>query len=364
MKRSLLVLIYVCLGFTAQGRYLEIMSYNVENLFDGEHIEGRNDWMYLPFSHPQKEKGCRSLQGSWIKKCLENDWTVEKLAKKIENLRYVIKDSRGKAPEILALTEVTNDKVLELLVEELGYDDYVLSKGKDVRGINVALMFKNTSGLKYLSSVDHEVKNTDKPTRNVLQVNFTLNSEKISVLVNHWPSQAAPAEVRVAVAKQVGDLVEQIRKKENIRKILVTGDFNTIPEDYPDPFDVFKSQMEHTLQDLGAMYMADRSISWKEKRQIPLGSYFYGGTMSWNHLDRFFVTAEFLGAKGAQVSHRDFKIHAPERSKGSTYFNPKAEYPVYKGDSRFGSKVTNTPRGFDGVEGASDHFPIVVGVRY
>ena len=82
-----------------KGRSHVIGFYNLENLFDTYHDDGKNDYEYLP-------------DGA-------NKWTEEKYAKKLENMARVIaamKEDNGVWHTVLGVSEVENRHVLEDLV--------------------------------------------------------------------------------------------------------------------------------------------------------------------------------------------------------------------------------------------------------
>ena len=106
MKRYLLILATLALLIPTQAcakkkaRHI-IGFYNVENLFDVTHDQGKNDYEYLP-------------DGA-------NEWTADKYAVKLKNIARVIDDihkDNGMWHTVLGLAEVENRHVLEDLVKE------------------------------------------------------------------------------------------------------------------------------------------------------------------------------------------------------------------------------------------------------
>ncbi len=79
--------------------------YNLENLFDTHHDEGKNDYEYLP-------------EGAM-------KWTEEKYHAKLSNMSQVISemstDMLSLGLSILGVSEVENDHVLNDLVHQKGY---------------------------------------------------------------------------------------------------------------------------------------------------------------------------------------------------------------------------------------------------
>ena len=51
-------LLVILMSFSLHAKTVEIMSYNVENLFDAKHDEGKIDWSFLPKDVPGKKEAC------------------------------------------------------------------------------------------------------------------------------------------------------------------------------------------------------------------------------------------------------------------------------------------------------------------
>ena len=111
-----------------QGTHV-IGFYNLENLFDTYHDEGKNDYEYLP-------------DGA-------NKWTEGKYWKKIHNMARVIramKDDNKVYHTILGVSEIENRHVLEDLVNDPQIADanyqIVHYDGPDRRGVDVGLLYR------------------------------------------------------------------------------------------------------------------------------------------------------------------------------------------------------------------------------
>ena len=111
------------------GKSYVIGFYNLENLFDTYHDEGKNDYEYLP-------------DGA-------NQWTEAKYQKKLSNMAQVIaamKQDNGAWHTILGVSEIENRHVLEDLVADpqIAEANYqiVHYDGPDTRGVDVALFYK------------------------------------------------------------------------------------------------------------------------------------------------------------------------------------------------------------------------------
>ena len=130
---SALLLLVVAATACAKGdkgaRGYVIGFYNVENLFDTYHDEGKNDYEYLP-------------DGA-------NRWTDARDNRKLRNIATVIKamaDENKAFHTVLGLSEVENRHVLEDLVsqKEIADANYqiVHYDGPDRRGVDVALLYR------------------------------------------------------------------------------------------------------------------------------------------------------------------------------------------------------------------------------
>ena len=162
--------------------------YNLENLFDTFHDDGKNDYQYLP-------------DGS-------NQWTEVKYEKKLHNMATVIKamaKDNGKYHTILGVSEIENRHVLEDLVSqpEIADANYqiVHYDGPDRRGVDVGLLYKPDQ-FKVLESrsipftFDSEIKFDMTPeeqeafrTRDILMVRGMLGGEMFAFYVCHLPSR-------------------------------------------------------------------------------------------------------------------------------------------------------------------------------
>ena len=120
----ILILLIIPLTSCAQGkRSFVIGFYNLENLFDTYHDEGKNDYEYLP-------------DGA-------NQWTEAKYTKKLHNMASVIramKDENKVWHAVLGVSEIENCHVLEDLVSqpEIAEANYqiVHYDGPDRRGVD------------------------------------------------------------------------------------------------------------------------------------------------------------------------------------------------------------------------------------
>lgn len=353
----LMLSLTLALSFSVKASF-DIMAYNVENLFDTEHDDGKNDYEYLPKSNPLKAKGCRETSSAYrLKGCLSTDWTPLRLELKLNQIRRLVYEGVGHLPAIMALEEVENDNVVSKLAQKLGYDGHVTANGPDERGIDVAVMYDSKQNIVLKSFKEHVLKDVifeQNPTRNILEVHFQTPEGDLILFVNHWPSQSNPVVNRMKAAEAVRELMEKRREEFKDALIVATGDFNTIDTDLPHPF---KDELlsKHDITDIFMNNNKENTHPDYQNIPKPTGTYYYKKTKEWNFLDRFFVAKSEKG-NGLNIRHGSPKIVSP-------FFAMKIYIP---NRSRTNSEMVGTPWSYnhnaDNAElaGFSDHFPIIM----
>jgi endonuclease/exonuclease/phosphatase family metal-dependent hydrolase len=348
---------------------VKVMFYNVYNLFDAEHDAQKDDWTFLPKNYPGKNEYCNTLTNDNYKsECLTSDWTEESVKIKLNQLQASIKANVGnEMPDLLGLSEVENENVVGMLAEKLGYSSFVMTQSPDKRGIDVALLYKESSSLKFVESEEHvypELNGRPLYTRNLLEASFKIDGEKLQVFVNHWPSQAAPATVREHVAKEVKRIVDLRQTGSRPAHILMMGDFNVVANDYPHSLNSIisdKSKAKHLLDahELFQSSSAPKSV----KNLLAHGTYFYPPTFSWDRLDRFFVSKNLNDNSGVEIVPESYRILSDELIR-SKYEYKSAQF------SNFGSVIEGVPYRANinatsqSNAGFGDHFPIYVELKF
>ena len=338
---------------TTGANEIKIMSYNAENLFDTEHDMGKKDFEFLPKNHPKKIECEKDRNENRRRYCLDTDWTSDKLAIKISQLKKAVEAS-GSIPDVLTLTEVENKKAVQPLATALGYDGVLITNSPDARGIDNVILYKREK-LTYVNFVDREVVNPMFPTRNLSVAHFRLKRTLrapgvIGVYPNHWPSQASPTKSRLIVAEQLVSFIAENKAKfkgEDYYSVVV-GDFNTITADIPSPIDDVLLSKKTDLIDVKVL--SDRSKNPMNGR-MPPASYFYVVKSEWNELDRIFVSENLADGRGVEVDAASYRIHAP---KFLTKVHDNGEMIPFRYNHR--ADKANWA-------GYSDHFALVVKLR-
>lgn len=221
-----------CKAQKAQKAHI-IGFYNLENLFDTYHDEGKNDYEYLP-------------DGA-------NKWTEAKYNRKLQNMATVIRAMRDENKvyhTVLGVSEVENRHVLEDLVSQKEIADanfqIVHYDGPDRRGVDCALLYRPDQ-FKLIESKpipftfdDTDIKfemNRDEQrnfrTRDVLMVRGTIDGEMFAFFVAHLPSRLGNKgeDLRSRGAEIIQRNAQSLMDKYPGIKIVVMGDMNDDPTD-------------------------------------------------------------------------------------------------------------------------------------
>lgn len=360
--KMLLSLLIVLSAFSVQAASVQIMSYNVENLFDANHDEGKNDWSFLPKDAPGKKEACAKENSKYRRsECYEADWTEEKVEIKLSQIVDIITKERSGTPDFLALIEVENPDVVGRLGKKLGYENLEMTTSPDFRGVDVALLFKTKDAIKKISRAEHIVP-VDYPSRNILEVEFTVGGKPLTIFVNHWPSLANPDSWRIKAAEVLANRTKEILAKNPAMNIIAVGDFNTIDENNPHPFKTVLYK-DNLFSDLAEAFSADKTISDDVKKKMPAGTYYYPPKNQWNMLDHIFYTGALKDGKDLEVDVASFEIYLPQ-------FALKEVKKGLGSEDEKDKKVFLAPKRFEPGEktkekmGFSDHFAVVVKLNY
>lgn len=265
-----------------------IAFYNLENLFDTLHDEGKNDYEYLPDGKMQ--------------------WTGLKYRNKIHNMSYALSqlgtdyDSRG--PICIGVSEVENIGCLKDIVVDIkqygrNYEP-ILLEGPDRRGVDVGFLYNpeffKPVNIKGYTLYAHYADGGEVHSRYQLLVSGYMlgeHPEKIHILVNHWPSryggELSSRATRDTAAMLTKYICDSIYTKEDKAKIVIMGDLND------DPFN-------HSTADvLGARKTREEvephgyfNTLWL-KLDKGIGSLAYQG--SWNLFDQIIISEPLMNAK-------------------------------------------------------------------
>jgi len=315
MKSMLMTILFI-FQVAVNAKTYEVMSYNVENLFDATHdiVSGKekDDWTFLPKGTKGKDEACRKISNKFYRQeCFETDWTETKMEWKISQIHDVVKAKNSNLPDFLGVVEIENSNVLSKLAAKLGYEGFEITESPDYRGVDVALMYKKSADIKFIGKKELDVK-LDYPTRNILECEFLIEGKySLTLFVNHWPSLSNPDASRIKAAELLKNRILEITTKNPDHMIIAMGDFNTIDTNSPHPFKAALLK-DSPLLDLTEMYAADATVEKSVRESMPKGSYYFAPKDEWNMLDRFFISKNLSDSKEVEVDVKKFEIFSPK----------------------------------------------------
>ena len=204
-----------------------VMFYNLENLFDTINNNGTYDFEFSP-------QGARQ-------------WNSNKYWQKQHNMAYAIsqmevKGSPAEGPVIIGVSEIENITVLQDLVRQPEIKErryqIVHHDGPDRRGVDVGLLY-NPRFFKVLNVTTQRINKylPDYPefrSRDQLTVTGMLAGEKVSIMVNHWPSrlggEEASSYLREAAGRMARETIDSLLRDDPNQGIIFMGDLNDDPQ--------------------------------------------------------------------------------------------------------------------------------------
>ena len=317
MKRQTLLivaLLLLALTVAAQKKYnvYGVGFYNLENLFDTCHDEGKNDYDFLP-------------NGTY-------KWDKLRYERKLHNMAYALADmGTDMLPigcAIIGVSEVENSRALDDLVAQpelakRGYK-FVHIEGPDRRGVDCAMLynpslftFREAHLVPYVPEL--EADSTFK-TRGYLTVTGMLADEMVTVIVCHWPSRFSGSFYRETAGRQVRVVKDSILRADPTRKIIVMGDMNDDPQN---------ASMKTALgakPNIKDVEDGDMFNPWWKILDGGKGTLSYQG--SWNLFDQIVLSSNLLDRKGTkdyskltylkcQIQNRPYLVQDEGKYKGS-----------------------------------------------
>lgn len=340
MKRVLLFLIGCGLLLTsyAQEKKYSMYAvgfYNLENLFDTIHDEGKNDFEYLP------NGGGR--------------WNGLKYFAKLKNMSKVLSEmGTDRLPNIgaavIGVSEVENARALTDLVNQPSLKkrgmQFVHIEGPDRRGVDCALLYNPaffTPEKTFLKPYVFEPVDTAYKTRGFLTVQGKMAGDPVTFIVCHWPSRFAGSYHRELAGKQVKVLKDSILASSPEMKVMVMGDMND------DPFDPSMAKELSAKRDIEKVGMGDMyNPWWNVLKKQGQGTLLYKG--KWNLFDQIVLSPNMLNKKG----ERDFSTL--KFFKNEIFMR---DY-LFQTEGKYKGNVKRTTAGGVWLNGYSDHLPVVI----
>ncbi len=317
MRKKLFFVMLLMMGVSlshAQKRFglYPVAFYNLENLFDTIHDEGKNDYEFLP-------------SGSY-------HWDKNKYENKLKNMARALLDlGTDKVPggaSIIGVSEVENAKALTDLTNQPEMVKrgmkFIHIEGPDKRGVDCALLY-NPAVFKpekwFLQPYVYENGDTTRATRGFLTVQGHIDGDPLTVIVCHWPSRGATAYFRDIAGKQVRHLTDSIAQADPKQRIIVMGDMNDDPDDTSMAKNLGARRKMKDVAD-GDFY----NPWWETLRGQGQGTLTYQG--GWNLFDQIVMSRNLLDVKSRKdyrhltlyawhIFRRDYLIQQEGRYKGS-----------------------------------------------
>lgn len=218
MHRPLLLILTIAMfQLSAKTEAQTTLAFwNVENYFDLQHDEGKQDLDFTPAG--------------------ANHWTPKRYAKKRNGIYKVV--AALKWPIVMGLSEVENDAVLRDLclgtpLRQYQYQ-FIHFESADRRGIDCALLYRPDS-FNPIESRPISVSDSVNQffTRDILLVGGLLNNQDtLYLLVNHWPSRQGGGKAeyyRSRIAMRLLQLLDSMTLAHPQAWIVAMGDFNADP---------------------------------------------------------------------------------------------------------------------------------------
>jgi len=319
------------MAFSQEKPYVAIAFYNLENFFDTINDPNKNDDDFTP-------NGANA-----------NSPAV--FYKKVENLASVISllgmDKAEDGFALMGCAEVENEDVLKVLVNspklKARHLKFVIFDGPDERSIDCGLIY-NPKLFKVLEakSLNVDLGEGERPTRDVLYVMGKLNGELIHVFVNHWPSrrggEGASRPKRNIAAGVCKKVIDSLMKQDPLAKVIVMGDLND------DPTNESVAKILNAKGKIVDVKKGGLFNPWMSFYKKGLGTMAYQD--SWSLFDQIIISYGFLNTENgkthfreAEVFNRNFMVEKKGQYKGY----PKRSYSFSTWN-----------------DGYSDHFPTVI----
>lgn len=305
--------------------------YNLENLFDTCHDEGKNDYEFL-------------AEGSY-------QWTSEKYVNKLHNLARVLSelgtDRLQEGCAAIGVAEVENARCLTDLCNEAPLKarnyQFVHIEGPDQRGVDCALLYnpaifqvRNLALVPYIYRLPQD---SMRATRGFLVVSGTMADEHVTIIVNHLPSRGATSFYREEGGLQLKVVKDSLLKDDPQVKLLIMGDMND------DPQDASMAKCLGAKREISEVSEGDLYNPWWNELAAGNGTLQFQG--SWNLFDQIIVSSSLLNGQGLtltgyEVFRRPYLLQLEGPYRGNTL---------------------RTHAGGQWLNGYSDHLPTVVYMR-
>ena len=322
MKKIIIaLLLVVSVMAAAQEKKFNVYGigfYNLENLFDTCHDEGKNDYEYL-------------ANGS-------NKWNAMKYESKLANMSRVLSEMgtdmlKNIGCAIIGVSEVENARALSDLVAQPSLAarnfQFCHVEGPDKRGVDCGLLYNprffEPTDVKLYPYVQKLEKDSNFVTRGFLTVKGRLGGEDIAVIVCHLPSRAATSYYREQGAEQVRHIKDSLIAAQPNLKVIVMGDMND------DPMDPSMAKSLRARKKIADVKEGDMFNPWWKILSDGNGTIKYDG--GFNLFDQIILSPQLLNLDGKKdystlkyLKHQIFSREYMLQQEGKYKGYPKRTY--------------------------------------
>ncbi len=302
----------------------EILSWNVENLFD----DVEDGYEYRDYSKHS------------------SNYSKNLFLKKVSNIARVIRDAE---PEVVVLQEVESRRALRILLDSLrslGFYYGTIADKPQRTVVNVAILSK----FPILEAYGYY---TIDRVRNILLAKLSIGKDTFFIVANHWKSKSGPESQRIACAKVARAIVDSLLNLDPKVDIVVLGDFNThVREKQSDVLsgDAFEPKavigLVHVLGAVSDTLLLKEGYLynlWYELPEELWGSHYFAG--EWGTLDHILVSYGLFDTSGIYYIPGSFRVF-------------KREYLLDARGIPYRWKLSRGEFTYHFGEGFSDHLPI------
>ena len=344
---AMLLFLGACFVSAQQKKYAVygVGFYNLENLFDTCHDEGKNDYQYLPDG--------------------VNKWNGLKYSHKLRNMSRVLSEMgtdvlKGVGCAAIGVSEVENAKCLTDLCNQEPLKarnfQFVHIEGPDHRGVDCALLYnpklfqvRDTKLVPYIYKLSED---SMRATRGFFTVSGTMGGEHVAIIVNHLPSRAATSMYREEGGLQLRAVKDSLLREDPSVKILVMGDMNDDPHD--------RSMAvclggKRKMKDVGP---DDLWNPWWDVLASGTGTLMYQG--AWNLFDQILLSPSLLDP--ANMTDKKEVVAGKIDCRTLKYYKHQVfrrDY-LFQRDGKYKGSPLRTHAGGAWLDGYSDHLPTVV----
>jgi hypothetical protein len=175
-----------------------------------------------------------------------------------------------------------------------------------------------------------------------------LAGERLTVIVNHWPSRGAASPARERAGRQVRVIKDSIMAKYPKSKVVIMGDMNDDPDDKSMAVSLGAKRRAKECKKPGDLF----NPFWKTLRKDGIGTLCYHG--KWNLFDNIVINKELLVKNRKHFFKNDLSTLKFWKNK---VFMP--DY-LFQQEGKYKGYPKRTHAGGVWLNGYADHLPTYI----